>query len=188
MELSHLGADNCSAKYPRSAIAASCLGIMNAVPAAAYTCDVSGLITYFNPLAVAVWGRAPKLCDATDRYCGSHRLYSSEGVPIRHDECWMAMTLLHGIPYRGRPIVIARRDGSTTVGEAYAHPLRNEHGQVVGAVNLVADITALRKAGASNSSSRSPSVAHSAITAIVDTALSVFGAMTWKDVAFFERE
>ena len=185
MEFSHLGVENNAAKSPRSAIAASVLGIMNAVPAAAYTCDVSGLITYFNPLAEAVWGRAPRLCDARERYCGSHRLYSSEGVPIRHDECWMALALSQGIPYRGRAIVIARRDGSTTVGEAYAHPLRNAHGRVVGAVNLVADITTLRNGGAGNSRSQSPSIAYSATLAIIDTALSLFGVMTWKNVTFF---
>jgi two-component system sensor kinase FixL len=42
--------------------------LLDVVPAAAYTCDADGLITYFNERAVEVWGRAPKLHDPIDRY------------------------------------------------------------------------------------------------------------------------
>ena len=38
------------------------------LPAAAYTCDAEGLITYFNPRAIELWGREPKLNDPIDRY------------------------------------------------------------------------------------------------------------------------
>jgi PAS domain-containing protein len=38
------------------------------LPAAAYTCDVDGLVTYFNPRAAELWGREPKLNDPVDRY------------------------------------------------------------------------------------------------------------------------
>jgi PAS domain-containing protein len=38
------------------------------MPAAAYTTDAEGLITYFNRRAVEVWGREPKLNDPIDRY------------------------------------------------------------------------------------------------------------------------
>jgi PAS domain-containing protein len=108
--------------------AASCQAIMNVVPAAAYTCDAAGQITYFNSFAETIWGRAPKLRDSGERFCGSHRLYLSDGAPIRHDECWMALTLQEGTAYLGREIVIERHDGSRSVGEAYAHPLRNKQG------------------------------------------------------------
>jgi PAS domain-containing protein len=42
--------------------------LLEILPAAAYTCDAEGLITYFNPLAVELWGRKPKLNDPVDRY------------------------------------------------------------------------------------------------------------------------
>ena len=42
--------------------------LLEKLPAAAYTCDVEGLITYFNPHAVRLWGRAPTLNDPVDRY------------------------------------------------------------------------------------------------------------------------
>jgi two-component system, LuxR family, sensor kinase FixL len=42
--------------------------LLDKLPAAAYTCDAEGLITYFNRHAVALWGREPKLNDPLDRY------------------------------------------------------------------------------------------------------------------------
>ena len=42
--------------------------LLDKLPAAAYTCDADGLITYFNPRALQTWGREPKLNDPVDRY------------------------------------------------------------------------------------------------------------------------
>ena len=42
--------------------------LLERLPAAAYTCDADGLITYFNPRAVELWGREPALDDPIDRY------------------------------------------------------------------------------------------------------------------------
>src|SRR5207237_548469 len=42
--------------------------LLDVLPAAAYTCDADGLITYFNHRAVEVWGREPRLNDPVDRY------------------------------------------------------------------------------------------------------------------------
>jgi PAS domain-containing protein len=184
MRLSKNDDENKGIKSLRFSIAASCQGIMNTIPAAAYTCDAEGLITYFNPLAKAIWGRAPRLGDVDERFCGSHRLYSSDGTPIRHDECWMALALQQGTAFHGRGIVIERCDGSRSVGEAYAHPLRNEQGQIVGAVNLVADITGLRGDGAGDSISHHPSIPHSATVAMISVALSILTAVRWENVTF----
>jgi two-component system sensor kinase FixL len=42
--------------------------LLDKLPAAAYTCDAEGLITYFNQKALQIWGREPKLNDPVDRY------------------------------------------------------------------------------------------------------------------------
>ena len=42
--------------------------LLEKLPAAAYTCDAEGHITYFNQHAVELWGCAPKLNDPVDRY------------------------------------------------------------------------------------------------------------------------
>jgi CheY-like chemotaxis protein len=64
--------------------------LLEKLPAGAYICDSGGLITFYNDRAVELWGRAPKLHDAEDRFCGSFKLFHSDGRPMRHEECWMA--------------------------------------------------------------------------------------------------
>jgi PAS domain-containing protein len=54
--------------------------LLEKLPAGAYTCDAQGLITYFNQHAVQLWGRAPELNDPRDRYCGSFKLFSPDGL------------------------------------------------------------------------------------------------------------
>ena len=162
------------------AIAVACRGILETLPTAAYTCDEVGLITYFNPIAASVWGRTPKLRDAGDRYCGSHRMYSRDGNLIPHGQCWMALALQHGAAYHAREIVIEREDGTRKVALAHAHPLRNRRGAVVGALNLFAELGGNTVDG---SMTRLPAVADAATVAIIDIAVSVLTVMPWDGVS-----
>lgn len=120
--------------------------LLEKLPVGAYTCDAAGLITYFNPQAVQIWGRAPRLNDSIDRFCGSFKLYAADGAPIPHDDCWMARALRTGEEYNGAEIVIEREDGGRLTVLAHANPLRDESGKVVGAVNVLVDITDRKKA------------------------------------------
>ena len=115
--------------------------LLEKLPAAAYTCDPDGLITYFNPQAVKLWGRAPKLNDPVDRFCGSFKLFTTHGVPIAHDACWMALALKMNQEYNGHEIVIERPDGQRLTALAYANPMHDATGTLLGAVNVLVDIT-----------------------------------------------
>ncbi len=42
--------------------------LLETIPAAAYSTDADGLVTYFNRRAAQVWGREPHLNDPLDRY------------------------------------------------------------------------------------------------------------------------
>ncbi len=42
--------------------------LLETLPAAAYSTDAEGLITFYNRRAVTVWGREPKRHDPLDRY------------------------------------------------------------------------------------------------------------------------
>jgi PAS domain-containing protein len=42
--------------------------LLEVLPAAAYTTDAEGLITFFNQRAVELWGRQPQVNDPIDRY------------------------------------------------------------------------------------------------------------------------
>jgi PAS domain S-box-containing protein len=115
--------------------------VLENLPAGAYTCDAGGLITYFNPHAQKLWGRAPKLNDAADRYCGSFKLFSTEGMPLKHSECWMALALQNGRGYNGEEIVVEHPDGRRLSVLAHANPFHDETGNLLGAVNVLVDIS-----------------------------------------------
>ena len=120
--------------------------LLERLPAGAYTCDPDGLITYFNQQAAQLWGRAPNLNDPADRFCGSFKLYGMDGSPVAHDQCWMALALRTGDAYSAQEIVIERPDGARFTVLAHAFPLRDEFEKLVGAVNVVVDITERKQA------------------------------------------
>lgn len=115
--------------------------LLERLPAGAYTCDPQGLITYFNPSALQLWGRAPKLNDPVDRFCGSFKLFRVDGTPIAHDECWMALALQQEKEFSGHEIVIERPDGQRVTALAHANPIRDDSGRLLGAVNVLVDIS-----------------------------------------------
>lgn len=120
--------------------------LLEKLPAGAYTCDRDGLITYFNQHAVRLWGREPKLNDWVDRYCGSFKLFSTDGAAITHDRCWMARALEANRGYNRREIVIERPDGERITALAHANPIHDESGNLLGAVNVLVDITDRKRA------------------------------------------
>ena len=122
------------------------LRLLDKLPAPAYTCDTEGLITYFNQPALRLWGRAPKLRDPVDRFCGSFRLHSANGEPISHDNCWMALALRDDREYTGREIIVERPDGERLIVSASASPFHDKSGELIGAVNVLFDLTETRRA------------------------------------------
>lgn len=115
--------------------------LLDALPAAAYACDAEGLITHFNKRAADLWGREPKLNEPGERFCGSIRLFSPDGAPIEHDKCWMALAIKEDRSYDGLEVVIERPDGSRIFGVTHAHPLHDESGRLIGAVNVMVDVS-----------------------------------------------
>ena len=59
-----------------------------AIPAAIYTTDGEGRITYFNQAVVELAGRTPKI--GSDAWCVTWKLFSPDGTPLPHDLCPMA--------------------------------------------------------------------------------------------------
>lgn len=117
----------------------SLMQCLEVLPAGAYLCDATGLITYFNRHAAELWGREPALNDPRDRFCGSFRLYSMTGEPIRHDECWMALALRDNQEYNGCEIQVERPNGQRIAALAHANPIRDASGAVIGGLNVLVD-------------------------------------------------
>jgi PAS domain S-box-containing protein len=111
----------------------------NALPAAVYMTDPAGRITFYNDAAAELWGHHPEV--GKSEWCGSWKLYWPDGTPLAHDECPMAVTLKTGQPVRGVEAVAERPDGTRVPFMPYPTPLYDASGVLVGAVNMLVDLT-----------------------------------------------
>jgi PAS domain S-box-containing protein len=118
--------------------------LLAAIPAAIYTTDVQGKITYYNEAAVALAGRTPTL--GSDEWCVTWKLYRPDGTPLPHDECPMAVALKEGRPIRNAEAVAERPDGTRVPFIPYPTPLRDAKGNVVGAINMLVDVSERKQA------------------------------------------
>ena len=116
-----------------------CRDVLNALPAAIYTTDAAGRITFFNQAAMDFSGRVPEI--GSDRWCVTWRLYWPDGRPMAHDECPMAKALKEDRPIRGGEAIAERPDGKRVPFMAYPTPLHDASGKLVGAVNMLVDLT-----------------------------------------------
>jgi PAS domain S-box-containing protein len=116
---------------------------LEAIGVAVYTTDAAGRITFFNEAAAAFWGRRPEL---GEEWCGSLRLFWSDGRAMRHDECPMAIALRENRPVRGYEAIAERPDGGRVSFVPYPTPLRDENGSLIGAVNVLVDVTERKRA------------------------------------------
>jgi PAS domain S-box-containing protein len=113
--------------------------LLDALPAAVYTTDAEGRITYYNDAAVALWGHRPPF--GTSEWCGSWKLFWPDGTPLPHDQCPMALTLKKNRAVRGMEAAAERPDGTRVPFIPYPTPLHDETGKLIGAVNMLVDIT-----------------------------------------------
>lgn len=118
--------------------------LLEALPAAVYTTDAAGRITFYNQAAADLWGCRPAL--GSDQWCGSWKLYWPDGTPLPHEQCPMAITLKENRPVRGMEAVAERPDGTRVTFVPYPTPLRDATGMLTGAVNMLVDITERKRA------------------------------------------
>ena len=116
--------------------------MLDALPAAIYTTDARGRITFYNQAAVALAGRTPAL---GEEWCVSWKLFQVDGTPLPHEQCPMAVAIREQRPIHGGEAVAERPDGSRVAFAAYPTPLFDEAGVMVGAVNMLVDVTEHQK-------------------------------------------
>jgi PAS domain S-box-containing protein len=117
--------------------------LLQALPAAIYTTDAEGRITFFNLACIEFAGRTPKI---GDMWCVTWKLFWPDGTPLRHEDCPMAIALKENRPVRGVEAIAERPDGSRICFMPYPTPLRDEAGRLLGAVNMLVDITTRKQA------------------------------------------
>ena len=91
-----------------------------------------------------MWGCHPEL--GKSEFCGSWKLYWSDGTPLPHDECPMALALKQKRPIRGMEAIAERPDGTRVPFIPYPTPLFDSAGELIGGVNMLVDITDRKRA------------------------------------------
>ena len=118
--------------------------LVEALPAAVYTTDAEGHITRYNQAAVDLWGSRPTIGVA--RWSGSWRQYWADGRTMPPEECPLAQSLQLNRPLRGLETIIERPDGTRIPVAPHPTPLRDASGTLVGAVDVLVDLTERKQA------------------------------------------
>ncbi len=113
--------------------------ILEALPAAIYTTDANGTITYYNRAAVELSGQVPEL--GADQWCVTLRLFRPDGTPLPHDQCPMAVSLKEDRAIRDVEAIAERPDGTRVPILPYPTPLHDASGALLGAVNMLVDMS-----------------------------------------------
>ncbi len=114
-------------------------GILQAIPAAVYTTDAEGYLTWFNEAAAELWGYRPEI--GRQRWCGSHKIALFDGTEVTLDQCAMATAVKTGEPVTGVEGWVERPDGTQIPCAAFPTPMLDDEGRVVGGINMMVDIS-----------------------------------------------
>jgi PAS domain-containing protein len=118
--------------------------LLDALPAAIYTTDADGRITFYQPGRGRACRLGPEL--GSDKWCVSWRLYEPDGTALPHDRCPMAVALKEGRPIRGAEAVAERPDGSRVPFIPIRLRFMTPPALLVGAVNMLVDISERKEA------------------------------------------
>ena len=118
--------------------------LLGALPAAVYTTDSAGRITYCNQAAVDLWGVEPKL--GKDTCFELYRLAYPDGTPMPLADRPTQICLQQGRAVVGCEALLERPDGTRVPIIPCPAPLLNEQGAVVGVVSMKLDISERKRA------------------------------------------
>lgn len=120
--------------------------VLNALPEAVYLCAADGAVVRFNQKAAELWGRTPKEGNPVERFCGSFRLYRSDGSLLSHSQCPMATALQTGRSFRNEEVVVEQPNGQRLTVLVNIAAFKDNEGRVDGAINCFQDITDRKQA------------------------------------------
>lgn len=114
-------------------------------PVAVFSCDAAGKIQMFNRRALELWGREPS---PARRFSGAHSLLDADGSTLAPEQSPVAK-VLNGTPeIRAEELILERPDGSRLTVLANVRPLKNDRGEIIGAIEGFYDITERKQAEA----------------------------------------
>jgi PAS domain-containing protein len=117
---------------------------IEALPVPVYITDADGWVAAFNSACIDFAGRTPVAGE--DRWCVTWRLYTLDGVPLPHDRCPMAVAVKEKRAVRDVVALAERPDGTRVMFVPHPTPLLDDNGIMIGAVNILIDVTDERQA------------------------------------------
>ncbi len=117
--------------------------LIDAQPAAIYTTDATGRLSFYNKAAADLWDFQPEL--GKTELWRSWKLYHPDGRELHPSEFPIAVALEKKQSIRGMEVIAERPNGTRAPFIAYPTPLFDATGDVVGAVNMLVDISERRR-------------------------------------------
>lgn len=117
--------------------------LVETLPVAVFTVDNEGYIDLFNQAAVTMWGRTPE--HHVEKWNGAYDQFALDGVRVPVDVGPMAIALKENRTMHSE-VYIQRPDGELRHVISHPQPMHDSDGNVIGAVNVLVDITDTKKA------------------------------------------
>jgi PAS domain S-box-containing protein len=112
--------------------------VLRNLPVAVYTTDAQGRITFFNEAAVKLAGRRPVFGEL---WCVTWRLFWPDGTPLPQEQGPLALALRERRAIDGMEAIAERPDGTRVPLMCFPSPLLDEHGELLGAINVLMDLS-----------------------------------------------
>ena len=117
-----------------------CPSVLDRLPVPIYTTDEHGAVTYWNRACIDFAGREPQLGE--DKWCVTWKIFTTSGDPLPHAQCPMAQAIRERREVRGTVAIAMRPDGTRRAFRPSPTPLFDDDGKLVGAVNMLIDVSA----------------------------------------------
>ncbi|MNK40605.1 Phytochrome-like protein cph1 [compost metagenome] len=116
---------------------------MEGFPIAVYMCNPKGEITFYNHAAATLWGREPEA--GKDIWCGSWKVYDSDGAKLLPNKYPAALALTEKSPHTPEEIIVERPDASRIHVQPYITTITDIDGSITGVLVTLTDTTEKHK-------------------------------------------
>ncbi|MEO8788632.1 MAG: PAS domain S-box protein, partial [Chitinophagaceae bacterium] len=114
--------------------------LVKELPAAVYSCDVQGILTFYNDAAVKLWGQIPEI--GKDKWSGAFKMFNTDGSALALAESLMAKVLKEGrTKTASEEVIIERPDGSRSIVLSHPQLEFGLSGESTGAIDMLFDVT-----------------------------------------------
>ncbi|HEU5047291.1 MAG TPA: ATP-binding protein [Rickettsiales bacterium] len=117
--------------------------ILQLMPAALYTTDKEGTLTFYNNAAAELWEKRPEIGKTKWHQFAS--VYTPEGVELPWQQHPFSIALAEKRPVRGVEVALKHCDGTLVPVLPHPTPMYEEDGSFAGALNMLVDISARKE-------------------------------------------